>query len=183
MRTERDVMRSLRRYFALILGEGWEVRQWSDEGTFEPPFARVAPAGQAIYTARRVYTDIVMPAQVHLYPPPQLTSSDAMDVAWGLRERVVQAIEVGQVDVPDAAFPRRIPLFDYADTPPSHPSNLRNYYDFIKVMDLSMNTIPDSTVPNAVVVVVDLRLAWRRDTTVYPQRDIVDSLTVTIDAS
>lgn len=183
MRQERDVLRSLRRYFALILGDQWEVRQWSDEGSFEPPYARVAPAGQAIYTSRRVYTDIVMPVQVHLYPPPQISSSAAMDVAWDLREVVVQAVEVGQIDVPNAAWPRRIPLFDYADTPSVHGSDTRNYYDYIKVMDLSVNTIQDSNVPNAVVVVVDLRLAWRRDTTLTPQRGIVDSLPVTIDAS
>lgn len=183
MRTEADVMRSLQRYFALVLGDTWEVRQWTDEGSFEPPYARVAEAGPASYVSQRVYTDITLPVQVHLYAPPAISTSAAIGAARDLREQVMQAIEVGQIDVTNAAFPRRIPLFDYAGLLLGQGSESRNYYDFIRVLDLSMNTIQDANVPNAVVVVVDLRLSWRRDTTLSPQRDIVDSLTVTIDAS
>lgn len=175
MRTEGDVIRSVKRYFALALGDAWEVRLWEDEGSFAAPFARVAESGPALYTSKRFITDVVMPVQVHLYPVPSDTVTGAINVARGVRETVVQAIEVGV----NGGWPRRIPLYDYDGLVESQPSSARNTFDFVRVMDLSVNSVPDSDEPTAVVVVVDMRLAWSRVTTVDAPGETVNSLRVT----
>lgn len=185
MRTETDVLLSVKRYFALCLGDAWEVREWSDEGSFSFPLAKVSEAGPALYTSKRVYTDIVLPVQVFCYQEPSDSVSASMRAARVVRETIIQAIEVGQVADPRVVtgWPRRIPLFDYAGLDPSQGSTVRNTYDFIKVTDLSVNTVQDSDVPTGVVVVADLRLAWRRDTTVDPGYETVESVGVNIGAS
>lgn len=182
MRTESDVLRSVRRYFASILGDAWEVREWSDEGAFELPLAKIAEVGAATYTSHRIVSDVVLPIQVFLYQEPNVSTSASLRDARALRDVVWRAVEVGQVG-DGAAWPRRIPLYDYDGLTETQTSNKRNTYDFIRVLDLSLNSIQDSEVPTGVVVVADMRLGWRRDTTVDPGNDIVNSVAVTIDAS
>lgn len=183
MRTEEDALRSLKRYMAVILGDQWEVRMASDEGSFELPFAKVAEAGPALYTSKRVYTDVVLPTQVFCYQTPNTSISGSLRDARMVRETLVQAIEVGQPAGDGTGWPRRIPLYDYEGLDDSQGSNRRNSYDFLRVLDFSVTTIQDSDVPTGAVVVADLRLSWRRDTTIDPGYETVESVGVTIDAS
>lgn len=179
MRTETDALRSTKRYMAQVLGDSWEVRLWADEGSFALPLARIAEAGPALYTSRRIITDIVLPIQVHCYPEPSDTVTGALQAARDIRELIVRAIEIGV----GLGWPRRIPLYDYDGVAESDGSDIRNTYDFLRVIDLSVNSVPDSDEPTAVVVVADLRLAWGRDTTVNPTGETVESLRVTQSAS
>lgn len=179
MRTQEDVLRSIRRYVSLVLGPTWQVRNWTDEGSFAPPLARVAPAGPATYRSRRVVTDIVLPVQVHFYLVPGDTVTEAMRSARLLTERVLGAIEIGI----DQARPRRIPLYDYEGLTEAQGSDKRNYYDYLKVEDLSINTVADSDVPTGVVVIADIRVAWSQYTTVDPGGVTVDFVRVTTSAS
>lgn len=148
---------------------------WTDEGSFLPPLARVAESGPALYTNRRVATDIVLPVQVHMYPVPKDSTTLALREARAVREQVVQAIEVGV----GLGWPRRIPLYDYDHVEESRGSDVRNTYDFIRVRDLSLNSVQDSEEPTAVAVIADMRLAWSRDTTVNTPGATVNSVRVT----
>ena len=174
MRTENDAVRSLKRYLAIALGSEWEVRMWTDEGSFKPPIARVAESTPAIYSSKRVQTDIVMGMQVHCFTAPAASASAAMVQAREVKQLLVTAFELGV----DLARPRRIPLYDYDGLDESEPSTKRSYYDFLRVQDLSLNVAQDTDDPNVVVVVADLRIAWSQATTVSPETVTVNSLRV-----
>jgi hypothetical protein len=180
MRTEIDAINSVKRYMALCLGDTWEVRLWSDEGSFAAPLAKIAASGPLTSTRRgRGITDVALPLQVFLFPVVADSVSGAMANAYRLREIIFQAIDVGLGE----GWPRRIPLYDYDGLIDGQSSNVRNSYDFLKVDDLSVNTVPDSDVPQAVVVVADMRVAWSRDTTINADADTVNSVAVTTSAS
>lgn len=171
-------MRSIKRYLAIVLPPEWELRMWTDEGSYQAPLAKIAESGPTLFTSHRVYTDIVQPVQVHFFLPIADTVSDAMAGARALREQILVAIEIGV----DQGRPRRIPLYDYDGLDESEASNARNYYDYLKVRDLSVNTVPDSNVPTGVVVVADLRIEWSQYTTVTPDGVTVESVPVTTSA-
>jgi len=174
MRTENDAIRSVKRYLAIALGDEWEVRMWTDEGSFKPPLARVAEASPALYDSMRVQTNIIQALQVHCFSAPAESTTAAMIQAREVKQLLVTAIEVGV----DLARPRRIPLYDYDGIAESEPSTKRSYYDFLRVLDLSLNVVQDSDDPNVVVVVADLRIAWSQATTVAPETVTVNSLRV-----
>lgn len=175
MRTQEDVVRSVKRYFALVLGDEWEVRTWADEGAFEAPMARISESGPALATSRRVLTDFVLPMQLHCFLPVADTVSAAERAARIVMQTLTNGVEVGI----DIAFPRRIPLYDYDGLDESQPSDSRNYYDYIKVVDFSVNAVPDSDVPTGIAVVATLRVTWGQYTTVDPGYQTVESVSVT----
>lgn len=174
MRTENDAIRSVKRYLAEALGDEWEIRLWTDEGSFRPPLARVSESSPSVYTSHRVATDVVMALQVHCYAVPAPSTSAAMLAARDVKQLLVRAFELGV----GLAWPRRIPLYDYDGVPETAGSNARNTYDFLRVRDLSINTVQDGNDPNVVVVVADLRIAWSQQTTIDPGYQTVESLRV-----
>lgn len=173
MRTVTDAVSSIKRYMAIAL-PGWEVRLWSDEGSFKPPLARVTESAPTQYDSRRVATDITQAIQVHCYSHPAATVSQSLREARAVEELLTVAIEVGV----DLARPRRIPLYDYDGKDAGQPSNDRNTYDYLRVVDFSVNHVQDSDEPTIVVVVADLRVRWSRATTVVVPQVTVNSLRV-----
>jgi hypothetical protein len=154
MRSAADVVASVQRYLAVSLGAEWDVRLWSDEGSFSPPIARVSEAGPLLSVRHgRVSVDCTLPLQVHCYSRPERTPTASLARAREVEELLHGVIEVGRGD----ARPRRIPLYDAA-------SETRAYYDFVRVTDFSVNRVTDSADPTITVVVADLRLAWSRST-------------------
>lgn len=174
MRTSHDVMRSLRRYVSIALGSDWEVRNWIDEGSFAPPIARVAESGPSSYSSRRVVTDVMKPVQIHCYQSPPDSASAARSDARRVEALLVRAIEVGV----DLGRPRRIPLYDYDGVADNKPSDARNYYDYMRVLDFSVNSVFDPDDQTIVVVVADLRIAWSAYTTVDVGAKTVESVRV-----
>lgn len=178
MRTELDALLSVKRYFALVLG--WEVRLWSDPGTYRPPMAKVAKSGPSASSRRgRGIADYTMPVQVFMFPDVAIDVSTGWTESLRISEMVFQAIDVGIGE----GWPRRIPLYDYAGLTDGQGSNARSYSDFLRVDDLSMNTVPDSDVPEAMIVVADMRVAWSRDTTIDVDHETVESVVVITSAS
>lgn len=174
MRTSQDVLMSVKRYMALALGPEWEVRLWSDEGSFKPPLARVSESAPTQYDSRRVATDLTQAMQVHCYAHPKDTVSESLRDARAVQEKLTVAVEVGV----DLAWPRRIPLYDYQGKGPGEPSSARNTYDFVRVVDFSVNHVQDSDDPTIVVVVADIRVRWSRATTADMGLLTVNSLRV-----
>lgn len=172
MRTANDVVRSVKKYVSQCLGDDWEVRLWSDEGAWVEPIAIVSESSPTTYQSRRIWTDGTKALQVHLYPGAAASTSDAMTLARNLEQRLVQMVELGL----GLAFPRRIPLWDYDGVDLTHGSDTRETYDFMRVTDFSVNSIPDSDDPRRVVVVADLRVTWPQMTTVDPGHLTVESL-------
>lgn len=174
MRTENDAIRSVKKYLAIALGDDWEVRLWSDEGTFAAPLARVAEASPTVYSSHRVYTDIVQALQIHCYLPPATSTSAALTAAREVKQKLVAAIELGV----GLAWPRRIPLYDYDGVDDTEVATERSTHDFLRVLDFSVNSVPETDDPTSVVVVADLRIAWSQQTTIAPVVQTVNSLRV-----
>lgn len=174
MRTVHDAVMSVKRYMALALGPEWEVRLWSDEGSFKPPLARVAESAPTQYDSRRVATDLTQALQVHCYSHPKDTASESLRDARAVEEKLTVAVEVGV----DLAWPRRIPLYDYEGKALGEPSNVRNTYDFMRVVDFNVNHVGDADDRTIVVVVADLRVRWSRSTTADMGLLTVNSLRV-----
>lgn len=172
MRTANDAVRSMKKYLAEVLGDDWEVRLWSDEGTFVEPFARIAESSPTTYSSRRLWTDITKALQIHLYPPAATSTSAAMTVARDLEQVLVGAIELGI----GLGWPRRIPLWDYDGVSLEQGSDTRETYDFMRVTDFTVTSIQDTDDPNRVVVVADVRVTWPQMTTVDPGHKTVESL-------
>jgi hypothetical protein len=175
MRTSHDAIMSVKRYMAVALGAEWEVRLWSDEGSFAPPVARVAEASPTLVARHgRVAVEVTQALQVHCYTEPADTVSGSLVRARAVEELLHTAIEVGVGE----AWPRRIPLYDYDGIDAGEPSTARNYYDFLRVADFSVNRIEDSEDATLVVVVADVRVRWSRATTIDPGTGTVESLRV-----
>lgn len=160
MRTTVDALRSVKRYTAEVLGELWEVRLWSEQGTFRFPFARVAKTGPTSYASRRVATDVLQAMQIHCYPPPATTVELALEQASALQELLVEGFETGVL----LGRPRRIPLYDYDGVPAGGGSMARHPSDHLRVEDFSVNYLPDAQDQTRVAVVADLRVGWSRYT-------------------
>jgi hypothetical protein len=157
--TAFDALLSAQRYLAIAMGVPWDVRLWSEEGAFSPPVARIAESGPLLSARHgRASTDLTLPLQLHAYTAPALTPTESLARARAAEELLHVAIEVGVGD----ARPRRIPLYSF-------PEETRNVYDFLRVVDFSVNRVSDSEDPTLVVVVADLRVQWSRATVVEPE--------------
>lgn len=96
MRTQTDVLRSLKRYVAHVLGDSWEVRLWDEPGTFDRPFARVARATSALPTNRVHHIEYVMPCVVHLYHGgSEMTIEQAIAGAEAAEQLLTDGFEIG----------------------------------------------------------------------------------------
>lgn len=96
MRTSADVLRSLIRYSALMLGDEWEVRPWGTEGEFKFPFARVAVVAPPVVTTGPAHTsDMAMTLAIHAYPIPGSTPDESIMEVERVKELFHLGIEVG----------------------------------------------------------------------------------------
>lgn len=171
MRTSSDAVLSLQRYFAIAMGAEWDVRLWSDEGSFSPPVARIAEAGPLLSARHgRGSVDCTLPLQVHCYSAPAQTPSLSLARAREVEELLTTIIETGIA----GGWPRRIPLYDF-------PGETRNAYDYLRVSDFSLARVQDSTDPTLVVVVADLRVAWSRPTLIDPAQVLAAELRLSED--
>lgn len=162
MRGTPDILRSLKRYVALALGDEWEVRLAGDEGTFKRPFARAVPTSPAQYpaaTATAFLTEAIQAFAVHAYPSASASGDESYLAALATGEALFRAFAVGVGE----GRPRRVPIYDYTDLPLGEGSTARHYADFAEVRDLSI-TEPhrDPDDETLWLVIVDLRLGWRR---------------------
>jgi len=112
MRTERDGLLSLQRFFGGLLPEPWDVRTDLEAGAPpERPFALVELAGAGETSGAPVTQDLVIPMTANLYLERGDTREAATAAALELREQVWAAVKWG----PDLrrATTDRIPLYAY----------------------------------------------------------------------
>lgn len=160
MKTSFDVLRSLKRYVAIALGEDWEVRLQVEEGTFIRPAAIITdtPGGQSIDGPRRAM-DIVQTFSINAFALPGATVMDSLAAASEVEETLVHAFRVG-VGEGKAA---RVPLYDYDAVPVTDPSTSRNAPDYARILDLSVARVQAPTDELLFTVTVEVRLGWRRN--------------------
>lgn len=101
-----DALRSMKRYAAHALGDGWEVRLFDEPGTYNRPFAVVEKVGPSLYSGPSHVTDVIQPMSIHAYPDIQENSTveDAILLADEVEKLLYQAFRVG-IEYDDSLMP------------------------------------------------------------------------------
>jgi hypothetical protein len=174
MRTAEDTLRSLKRYTAEVLGEAWEVRLPDDDAAFERPFARVEAAGpmNALGGSRWI-AEAVRPYAIVAYPEVGSTVGETALIAARVEDQLYHAFRAGV----GLGRPLRVPLYDYTGVPDDEGSVARHPSDFMRVTDLSVNTVTDPDAPEYSAVVADVRLSWARPAGTLPAGRVVETVT------
>jgi hypothetical protein len=158
MRTHADALRSVKRHVADSLGSDWEVRLAADDGTLlEPPYAIVATVGPALSSESALIVQITQPYTVYCYPPRSESFEQGLLDGAALTEQLWMAFVGGLT-------PYRVPLYDYAGVPLANGSASRNTHDYLRLVDVQVNRVPDSEDEQRVIVVCDFRASWTRPT-------------------
>lgn len=159
MRTSIDVLRSLKRYVAIALGEDWEVRLLVEEGTFGRPAAQVMEATGQTITGPNHTMDVIQTYMVHAFPVKGSTVMESLLAASEVEDTLVRAFRIG-IDKGRAA---RIPLYNYESVPANAGSSDRTPKDFARILDLEISRTQSPQDELLFTVSAEVRLGWRRD--------------------
>lgn len=149
---------------ALPQGAEWDVRFFHDRGEFEYPVAIVKTVGPTLTKNFGGYVELTQPLTLYAYPtPPDLASTDpgtAQVEAEKTRDLLIAGLTAGT----DLGRPLRIPLYDYDGLGETTWSDSRQPYDFLRVVDVSVDLQPEPGDPRQLVAIADVRVSWRRST-------------------
>jgi hypothetical protein len=187
VRTSEDVLRSFKRYVALLVIPDFEVRLSSEEGAWERPFCRVAwttPITNVAHGARAVECRRTM--QIVAWPAESEKPDDAVLVAERLNEQFTQAFSVGLHAASynrgtGRAHPLRVPIYDYADVPAEEPvtEDDRAATDFASIVEQpTVGDIPDPNTDLSRLVIADLRVRWMRSTAIPTDGETIEQVVV-----
>lgn len=159
MRRSVDALRSLKRYIALCLGEDWEVRLAVEQGTFSRPGAQVLAATPQQISGPKYVMDIIQTFSVHAFPRSGSTVQESLLLAAEAEDLLVEGLRIGV----DEGKPARVPLYDYDGVAFNESSTTRNYPDYARVLDFSVNRIQNPSDELLFTVTAEVRLGWRRN--------------------
>lgn len=177
MRGINDVLLSVKRHVAIVLGDEWEVRIPGDEeAAFDRPFARIARAGPTVVVpgTNFRFSSNSQALVVSAFPRVRSRPEEALLEAGRVEDRLYSAFWQ-QVDL---GHPSRIPLFDYDGIGLERSSLRRHPSDFLRVTDFSVNTAADDADPKLMTVTADLRVAWLRQGAVPSHERTVERVSV-----
>lgn len=178
MRRSIDVLRSLKRYVSLALGEEWEVNLVESEGTFSRPAARVIAATPQQVSGPRHRLDAIQTFSVNAFPVAGTTAEESLIAAAEVEETLLSSLRIGGVDEARAA---RIPLYDYDGTPWDEGSTTRREPDYARVLDLSVSRTASPADETLYTVSAEVRLGWSRDGAIPSGGRTVSDLRMTVD--
>jgi hypothetical protein len=158
MRSAYDALRSLQRYFALAM-PGYEVRL-EDQIEHAPMciITRTTPVTGEMQSA--MFTDYSFGARAAAYPGPQPSYELAVHAAGQIEAVLLTVLRRGV----GAGAPARIPLYDYALVGPDEPAvdgAQRVGQDFLRVSNITSDTLPDPEDMRLRTVVLSFTVGWR----------------------
>lgn len=159
MRRSVDALRSLKRYVALGLGDDWEVRLAVEQGTFSRPAAQVLAATPQQISGPKYVMDIVQTFAIHAFPEPGNSVEESLFIAAEAEDSLLTALRIGVGD----GHAARVPLYDYENVAFDEGSTNRNYPDYARVLDFSLNRIQNPSDELLFTVSAEVRLGWRRN--------------------
>lgn len=188
-----DIVRSVRRYVAVMLGPPWQLDLERKEVADDARPAGVLETGpEAVRRARATVpqgsVELFMPLTVSLYPPlaePREAGRAARRLSGSLLDLLLVGAD-GPVfaDGRRAAGPERIPLYDYSNIPligtaaeragPEFP------HDVLWVEDYSARPVQDPLDPQRWTVVLELRVSYERPGRVGPVAPLTARLIPTL---
>lgn len=187
MRTTTDVLRSMNRYVALVLGDEWEVRLAADDVRHGAKFAVVSLVGPTLYSGPAIYQDAIQPMQVAAYQAPAESNETGLVAALVVEETLFGGFSgkfPSYSETTNDATPvtrtvrtgsRRVPLYDYSGVPldgVNAGTFARNEHDYMRVLDFSTSRLSDPVDDRAIVVLADIRVTWRRPTHADPGKPV-----------
>lgn len=165
MRTDWDVIKSVQRYAALMLGAPWDIRVTLENATPERPYALVTQNGPSMtigsYGEHSLRKQLA--ATVHLYPAEGRSRAEVEQVAAELEEVLFAGLRAGVLVQPPVV--RRggvIPLWDFVNDTTGEDNPPRNAPDVATITSWATRSIPDDVNPRLMTVAADMRLAWFR---------------------
>lgn len=138
----------------------WDIRFFHDRGALTGyPVAVVKAVGPTnAVSPHSNYSEMTQTMTVYLYPTPPAGEDFEFGEAQVAAERT-RSLLLSAFDV-RAAKPMRIPLYDYDGIAYNQVASQRESYDYLKVVDVSVEVLPEPGDPTLTVVVADLRVAW-----------------------
>jgi hypothetical protein len=179
MRTSIDILRSLKRYTAEALGDDWEVRLLSEEGTFSRPGAQVMEAGGQATTGPSHTMEHTQSFSIHAFPEPGGTVTQSMIFAAEAEEQLLIAFRVG-VGEGRAA---RLPIYDYTSVPHDAGSTTRGHADYARILDLEIRREQSPSDELLFSVAVEVRLGWRRNAALTSQGRVLQTINTTVEGT
>lgn len=159
MRTSLDVLRSLKRYTSIGLGDDWEVRLLVEEGTFQRPAAQVMEAtGQTLSGPNHTF-EAIQTFMVHAFPRSHDSVMESLIEAGKAEDQLVRLFRIG-VGEGRAA---RVPLYDYDEIDHTSGSTSRLRQDYARILDLEISRTQSPQDELLFTVSAEVRLGWRRD--------------------
>lgn len=155
MRTERDAERSIKRWVALALGDDWEVRLWTEVGTFALPYAKVTQAGEVTTTGGAVFVTQQAAFSVVAWTLPAETVEQAQEQARDVEEALWHAFRGGST-------PLRVPLLDYDGKGLDQPGEWPADHPVMRIEDFRMERRNDPDDDRRLTVECSFRANWRR---------------------
>lgn len=159
MRSDWDALRSVKRWVAMVLPE-WEVRL--DDEAISFPYARVdqtTPTVVSPGSSAKLF-NVAMGLGVACYPEPQESVEKSKALAYACQNRLLLANRRGVGN----SRPARIPLYNYNNVGLDEPATEDHRFtsDFMRVVDFSVQPLPDPGQENRIAVNCGLRVTWRR---------------------
>lgn len=161
-----DVLLSVQKYTALVLGDAWEVRLEQDRGSITKPGKPIAlvvvtgPVSPAPRAGMHRQVELTWPLAIHCYPLRKDSQEDAELQVLDVTEQLLQGFATQGRGL---GRPLRVPLFDYADVDVSvADSDVRGDRDFVRLANLDVSRLPDGQDPRLIRVILAFQTMWRR---------------------
>ncbi len=160
-----DVLRSVRRFFGMLLPEPWDIQYQRDEN-MDRPCGVIVPAAPTASTGSAYIRDSQRDFDVFLYPTGfEGQPARSRLEAEALADSVKQAIQRGLVtDDGRYSYSYRLPVFDHTDVdfdedvlPDAVP------FDHLPVSNVDIEPRIDPDDDTLFTVVVGLRVQWSED--------------------
>lgn len=165
---------------ALALGDDWEVRLATEQGTFHRPFARVIQVPSIELVPESWSRTLVLSSYQIVAFPVEATSADVgMIQALNVVEAFWNAFTGPGIDV---AHPARIPLYDYStiplDGPLAYASPINRFYNDYLKLEGAPDITPYQDPQDELLwsVAANIRVSWLRSSVVLSPGNPVQSV-------
>jgi hypothetical protein len=161
--TPEDLIRSVRRWFGVVLPEPWDI-QYQRTDDLDRPSVIVQPSTGQLTSGSAYIRQNQRDFQAFVYPTgfegdPPRSRVEAEGFAYTLERAMAQGFKPDGLVYYSRAL--RLPVFDYADVPwdQGQPSDALPY-DYLPVANFGTDVRVDPDDDSLFTVVVDMRITW-----------------------
>jgi hypothetical protein len=180
MRTSYDVLRSLKRFGSVILGDDYEIHEAGDEGATARPMMMVKPTATATISGPRHTMEYTQPFALYAYPEPGETPYESLHVASTVEEGLITAFRIGGIG---EGHPGRVPLYDYDSVGADEGSDARNEPDYARLLDFNIERMQSVEDELLWTVTAEVRLGWYRSALLLSGERTAQEVRIEIDES